>query len=235
MTSTMRTCILLTVVVTLASFVFGATAGASGLPTSGQFDQVNSITVARMSVRTVQSISFKGNYIRVDADDPNEYFPTTQIETPDMVYVYSPLGTAGQKIPIKEKQLPLLERMALDTKTKLAGATKSGTETVDGYACDVYKASAENNQLTLQFWVSTDPSFPFLIKTVENDSMLQKTTTVELQNIVLNNQIDDSLFDIPTNIKFTVPTPPTAPAPTSAVPAGSKSTTATQTGGKTSK
>jgi outer membrane lipoprotein-sorting protein len=198
-------------------------AQAVGFPTSGQFDQVNTISVPRMSVRIVQSISFKDGNIRLDSDDPNSFIPMTQIQTPDEVFVYCPLGTTGQKQVLTEKQPLLLDKMLADTKAKLLGATKVGTDTVEGYACDTYKMSQNNGQINIEFWVSTDPQFPFLLKTVETDSLLQKTTIVELQNIALNTNPDDSLFEVPAGIKFTVPAPPPAASSSATHSSGSSS------------
>ena len=173
-----------------------------GFPTSGQFDQVRTISVPRLSFRDVQSISFKGSSIRVDTADPSSYVPVTQIETPDAMYIYTPAAEEAEKIPITEKQPPLLERMNADTKSNLQGATKTGSGVFEGYNCDIYQTTANHGDEVVEIWVSKDPKFPFKLKTIATDKSLNKVTTIILQNISLNVPLDDNLFEIPDNVKI---------------------------------
>lgn len=83
-----------------------------------------------------------------------------------------------------------------------------GTETVNGYECDKYLISM-NNQDVLTQWVSQKLKFP--IKIVMHVS---KNTFVELQNIQ-EGPVDDVLFDIPSEYtKMTMGEPGQEPAQT---------------------
>jgi outer membrane lipoprotein-sorting protein len=92
--------------------------------------------------------------------------------------------------------------MDADTKTKLKGAIKTGSDKYEGYSCDTYTTSDQKGAEQIKFWVSTDPSFPFTLKTVATDKTLNKVTTVDLENIGLNVKLDDSTFEVPKNIKM---------------------------------
>jgi hypothetical protein len=193
---------------------------AANFPTSGQFDQVTTIVAPRVKLTYVQSISFKGNNIRVDKTDLNQLIPLTQIETPDTVYLYSSAAGNGEKSPVTRALPPLLVRMDADTKAKLKMATKTGTDTFDGYKCDLYKTTEAGGGIQVEFWVSTDPNFPFTLKTVATDKTLNKVTTVNLENIGLNVNLDDSLFEVPHNIKIVAATPASSGGSSTTPPAG---------------
>jgi len=180
-------------------------ASASEFPASGQFDQVTTITAPRMQLKFTQSISFKGPNIRVDKTDLAQLIPLTQIETPDTMYLFSSVAGTGEKSPITQKLPPLLERMDSDTKSKLKGASKIGTDSFEGYSCDIYKTSDANGEEQIEFWVSTDQKFPFTLKTVATDKLLGKVTTVDLENISLTANVADKLFLVPSSIKFAPP------------------------------
>jgi hypothetical protein len=187
-------------------------------PTSGQFDEVTTITAPRLSLRLVDSISFKGSDIRVDKTDPTQFIPLTEIETPDETYVYSTLAGTGEKSAIVHKMPPLLLRMDEDIKNKLLGAVKTGVDTYDGNSCDTYTLTVPSNGEQIEFWVNKDPKFPFAVKTVMTDKARGKVTMVELEKIKLSGVIDDSIFVVPASIKITkasqsTATPPSANAP----------------------
>jgi hypothetical protein len=188
-----------------AAMLVTVAAQASPFSTSGQFDQVTTITAPRVQLKFVQTIRFKDGNIRVDKTDLSQFIPLTQIETVDTFYLYSMLSGTGEKSTIAEKLPPLLERMDSDTKSKLIGATKTGSETYDGYNCDTYSTSEDNGDVRIEFWVSKDPKFPFTLKTVATDKTLSKVTTVNLDNIDLNVELEDSLFEVPANIKLSAP------------------------------
>ena|GEM_PF-4110627 len=199
-------------------------AQAAPFATAGQFDQVTTIVAPKMRLQFVQSVKFKDGDIRLDKTDLAQVIPVTQIETPSTIYFYSSVAGTGEKSAVTEKMLPLLERMDSDTKSKLKGASKVGTETFEGYSCDLYKTTDSASREQVEFWVSKDPAFPFTIKTVATDKLLDKVTTVELENIGLNVKLDDSLFQVPASIKIVPASSQTKDAAPSASAAGASAT-----------
>jgi len=206
-------------------------------PISGQFDQVTTVTAPRFMLRYVQSVSFKGRNIRVDKTDLRQLIPLTQIETPGTMDLYSTVSGTGEESPIANNLPPLLDRMATDTKSKLSGATMSGKGTFEGYKCDIYKTTTGNGAEQIELWVNEDPKFPFTLKTIATDQALNKVTVVTLENIVLNEKLDDSFFQVPATIKIAPPSAApqsgsadSTPAPTA--PATQSTPTTGATGSK---
>jgi len=76
-------------------------------------------------------------------------------------------------------------------------AERTGSETIDGRACDIYRfTDAETGQLTTA-WVWKDKMFPIRIET---DGSEGKTLT-ELSNIQLGAAIADEAFQLPAGVQ----------------------------------
>jgi len=76
------------------------------------------------------------------------------------------------------------------------GATLVGSETVNGYACDMYRyTDPQTGETTV--WVWKEKQFP--VKIVMNG--LDGQSTVELSNIRLNASIPDADFQLPPGVQ----------------------------------
>jgi hypothetical protein len=82
------------------------------------------------------------------------------------------------------------------------GATKSGTDTVLGMPCTVYKMPLPGGGGTLEFWVSRDPKFPFVVKNVATSPAQGVVRTMQIQKIELNTKVDDAQFALPPGTKI---------------------------------
>lgn len=137
---------------------------------------------------------------------------------------------AKQKRGIKEPLPPdvrkskdnfslLLSRFAFDATEAIKSSRKVRTETVSGYACDVYSKSVtkEEASRSITVWMpqKMDPQFP--VKAVMTDKIakpgatVEKTVTILLSEIRLNEPLAASMFAVPVGYKIVAA--PSRPAP----------------------
>ena len=77
------------------------------------------------------------------------------------------------------------------------GAVKTGTETVNGYPCDVYVYSDKTTGADITTWVWQEKDFPVKM-TIAGRGM---STEVLFSNIRINEPISEELFEIPRSQK----------------------------------
>jgi outer membrane lipoprotein-sorting protein len=76
-------------------------------------------------------------------------------------------------------------------------AQRTGSETIDGHACDIYRfTDSETGELTTA-WVWKDKMFPIRFETETSDGK----TLVELSNIQLGAAIADEAFQLPAGVQ----------------------------------
>ena len=83
-------------------------AARAGEVQSGQFDQVTSISAPRLTMRYVETITFKGTRIRVDRMDPTQFINYTEIEDGLTDWSYVPSQGTAIKSDLKAKGPSLL-------------------------------------------------------------------------------------------------------------------------------
>ena len=76
-------------------------------------------------------------------------------------------------------------------------AERTGSETIEGRACDIYRYADPDTGGTTTVWVWTEPMFPVRFETEAADG---KTLT-ELSNIQLGAAIPDERFQLPAGIQ----------------------------------
>jgi hypothetical protein len=150
-----------------------ATAVAADQPNgakTGQFDEILTITVQgatdatpRLTERTVATTQFKGLSVRIDTVDNKYYRPIEMVSDGQFQYVYDPSAHSAirKALTIAPDSVPAQLKKKADS--LVAGATKSGSETVDGYPCDVYTTTVENGTVQVKMWLSKDPHFPYVV------------------------------------------------------------------------
>jgi outer membrane lipoprotein-sorting protein len=76
-------------------------------------------------------------------------------------------------------------------------AERTGSETIDGRACDIYRFSDPEAGGTTTVWVWKDKMFPIRFETETSDGK----TLVELSNIQLGAAIPDEAFQLPAGVQ----------------------------------
>lgn len=76
-------------------------------------------------------------------------------------------------------------------------AVRTGSETIDGYACDIYRYADPESGGTTTVWVWKDKMFPIRFETETSEG---KTLT-ELSNIQLGAAVPDEAFQLPAGVQ----------------------------------
>lgn len=76
-------------------------------------------------------------------------------------------------------------------------AVRTGSETIDGHACDIYRFSDPEAGGTTTAWVWKDKMFPIRFETETSDGKM----LTELSNIQLGVAIPDEAFQLPAGIQ----------------------------------
>lgn len=76
-------------------------------------------------------------------------------------------------------------------------AERTGSETLDGRACDIYRFSDPEAGGTTTVWVWKEKMFPIRFETETADG----TTLVELSNVQLGAAIQDEAFQLPAGVQ----------------------------------
>lgn len=220
----------------------GAPAASAALPKSGQFDEVSTISASRLTVKITKTVTFKGNNYRIDSRRI-DLIPYSRILDNGTIYSYLPDEQAAMRMPAADQEPSLPDQLLAQKEQVEHDGTRSGADTVDGFACEIYSQPAPSGEdATIRVWVSKDPRFPFIVKTLSIDHKQGVTDTEEIANVKLNAPISDTVFALPKDTKIMDaptngasgdngasggPAPPdsgqgTAPAPSGAAPAPSE-------------
>jgi outer membrane lipoprotein-sorting protein len=95
-------------------------------------------------------------------------------------------------------------------------ARKVGSESIDGYACDIYSRSEGDKEksASVRAWITRTLKPPMPLKVVRKmtiqrpNAMLTETTTVRIRNLQLNPPLADSLFTLPAGTRIVEGGPP---------------------------
>jgi len=171
------------------------------LPTSGEFDQVQTITSPRLTVKSVDHVTFKGKRYTMQSVDAQSFEPYTDLADGQSYYHFVPAANEAMRLIINSKQQGALDELKQQTTDKIQGMTKTGSLTYDGYACDSYaKDLGDGAKVTMV--LSTNPEFPFIVKTTLTVPSKSLTQINEIANIKLNSPVDDSVFVLPKGTKI---------------------------------
>jgi outer membrane lipoprotein-sorting protein len=134
----------------------------------------------------------KGNALRQELDTPIGVQTTIIPSGAAVMYVLLP----GQKkyMEIPNTQVTLDSSEDLEAKMANQGkVTKKGSETIEGYSCDVYSIVYNDKKLGEgTIWVSSKLNYPLKIYT-QNP---QDTATIMYRNI-REGKLDEGMFSIP--------------------------------------
>ena len=123
---------------------------------------------------------------------------TVMLRNETGTYSYLPAQKMATKIPASmdrpnlTRDLPRFLDFLQENK-----AEKVGAEQLLGYDCDVYKFIEPTIQKEAKAWVWREKSFPVKIEVTAPEGL----TTVELTNIQFDPQIDEAVFQVPTDAK----------------------------------
>ena len=138
----------------------------------------------------------KGNSLRQDLETPIGVQSTIIPSGGPVMYVLLP----GMKMymEMQNTQVTLDGSENLEAKMANQGkVTKKGTETVEGYSCDVYHiVYSDKNLGEGTIWVSSELNYPLKIHTVTP----RDTATILYKNIRRGN-LDNGLFSLPAGYK----------------------------------
>ena len=176
-------------------------AGAQPSKKSSSFSRANLAKSAQFTVTTTLSPKGSAQKIQVFKVAVNgskarlDYKEETLGEVRYLVnekgaFFFIPANKAAQKMSVKIEDG--LGTVFSQANTVLAGAQKSGTATVSGIACDVYKNPRSGSVV----YLGTTPGFRLPVKMeIKNSGGAQ---TMQASNIKLNAAIPDAYFALPT-------------------------------------
>jgi hypothetical protein len=187
-------------------------AAASPIPTSGEFDQIQTIVTPRLTIKSVDHVTFKGIRYKMDSVDPQSFDPFQDIDDGQSYYHFVPAATSAARIVFKGKQPGALDELKAETDSKLQGMTKSGNAEVSGYSCNIYTKDLGGGA-SVTMYLSTDAQFPYIVKTTLKVPGKDLVQTNEIDNIKLGSLVDDATFLLPKGTKI-IDQPPAQPAAT---------------------
>ena len=77
---------------------------------------------------------------------------------------------------------------------------KAGSGVAEGIACDKFQLFVEDTTITI--WISQQFDFPVKAVMAQDDGMTKSTKTALFKNLVFDQDLPDSLFEPPKNVKF---------------------------------
>lgn len=169
-------------------------AGKTAFAFSAKFDQHVSIgeeEVAKFGV------SVKDKKVRAESNFGN--ITALMIRNDKGAYSYIPAQKTATKIPSQLQQRNVTDDLP-DFKGFLESSNgkKVGTETFAGDPCDIYEFKDPVNKENSKAWLSQTKNFPLKIEI----KTPQGVTKIEFKNIEVGITLDDSLFEIPADVKI---------------------------------
>ena len=154
-----------------------------GKPVSSlQFDVVMESEKQNMAMK----MYFKGDKTRMEIDTPGQG-TVTQIVKDNKAYMYMPSQGIAISISLDEFK----NKMVTPTMPQNVDLQIVGEETIDGRLCDVYQYTLEGQ--VYKAWV--DKERKFVLK------MQAPQATMYFKNVVINGDINDSLFEFPAGVQ----------------------------------
>ena len=118
------------------------------------------------------------------------------------IYSYMPKTGVAMRLPSLESSQAVIEHPE-DYLGYLNehNATLVGSETVNGYACDVYTFIDPTNRAGTKAWVWKEKKFPVQLE----QQTPEGTMLLELTNIQLDAHVPDSAFELPSGVQLMDP------------------------------
>ena len=181
----------------------------SGLAMSVTFDQqvsVNGNTVATVKVWSKDD--------RMKAESEFQGMKLVMLRNDKGSFTYNALQKEATKLPKAVEKTNLTAQLPHYMEfLEKNQAVKSGTETIEGRECDIYKFMEPVIRRNATAWVWREKKFPVKIE-VESPG---GSTLIELKNIQFDVKMEESNFDLPADVKIIelpeMPPIPSAPAP----------------------
>lgn len=147
-----------------------------------QFDVVMESEKQNMSMK----MYFKGDKTRMEIDTPGQGI-ITQIVKDNKAYMYMP----SQGIAISISLDDFKDKMVTPTMPQNVDLQIVGEEVIDGHLCDIYQYTLEGQ--VCKAWV--DKERKFVLK------MQSSQVTMHFKNVIINGDINDSLFEFPAGVQ----------------------------------
>jgi hypothetical protein len=194
------------------SAAFAAISGAALAdvkpPDSGTWTIVSTIVSPHATYKSTDQFTFKGKRFRLETSDPSNYYSFDLIDDGQSYYQYDPIQKAALRQTSTTAPPAPLDTLKQETAEKLNGATKTDSSTAEGFACDVYSAEPLGQGTSVTLYLSKDPRFPYIVKSVLVIPQEGITRTNEITDVQLDLPVGDNEFTLPQNTKIV-----TAPAP----------------------
>jgi hypothetical protein len=186
----------------ISGLCVASAAVADPTPKSGEFDQVESVTMPGLTQTSTSHVTFQGDRYRfqsVDIDD--NYTPYDDIVDGQSYYHYIPAEHTAVRLLLKQKPESTLDSLRDQTQQKLDGMTKTGRTAVNGFDCDVYTRDLGSGSKVV-LYRATDPKFPYIVKTVFTVPSESLTRSNSIENVKLNMVLGATEFILPTGTKI---------------------------------
>lgn len=151
------------------------------------------------SISLSMNVWIQGNNMRIEANSMG--IEVITITNENGTYNYLPAQNLATKIPDTGQDTNFEFAKTLSTyKSKLSqlNAKKVGTETVDGYTCDVYTYIDPTTNAGVKAWVWQEKYFPIKME-MENTAM--GTAIITFSDIKIDEPIPASKFELPSGAK----------------------------------
>jgi outer membrane lipoprotein-sorting protein len=137
-------------------------------------------------------VSMKGNLFRIDTSMQGE--ESMIIRNAEGTFTVMPSEGMEMRLPqLRPGQGPVQGAEDYTTYLQDQNAQKTGTETVDGKACDVYRFTDPQTGAATTVWVWQEKQFP-----IKLDS---QGIITEISNIQIGAAIPDSAFELPDGVQ----------------------------------
>jgi outer membrane lipoprotein-sorting protein len=212
----------------------GAAYGLAAAPLrSAQFDVVSMMQGQGGQVTVTSKVWVKGNKARIELKHPL-MGELDVIADGKYLYQISP----SQKQATKTDQAKATggrdawQMFVANVEQLRQGARKVGSETLEGYPCDIYarRQSGQGETASLRAWITRSLQPPLPLKVVRQvtiqrpNATLSQTQTVRIRRLRLNPAVPDSLFTLPKGVRVVEGQPmmpnPGAVAPGMGLPGG---------------
>ena len=144
-------------------------------------------------------IQMKEKKMRVESTFTDK--TTVMIRNESGTYQVAPNEKTVLKIPAELDRPSLADELPDFTQfLKKQSAKLTGSETVDGHACDIYEFKDPATLADSKAWVWKEKKFPVKI---EIGSPVSGITRIEMTDIRLDQPIDDKAFELPAGLPVT--------------------------------
>ena len=141
-------------------------------------------------------VAMKDEMFRMEANVEGKVAIT--IRNSDGIYTYMPDEGMAMKLPsVDSSQQPVQHAENYKQYLEKVHAEHIGNEIVNGHPCDVYRFNDPSVKGTTTAWVWTEKLFPIKMEIDAPDGK----TVVELTNIQIGANIQDSMFRLPPGVQ----------------------------------